>query len=128
MDDQNVYFALRSGRVIALSLDGGKPVWSVPFGEGGAVTLSAAITGIPGAIFVGDWDGKLTALSTADGRALWKFDTAKSFKTVNGVKAKGGAMGSAGPTVAGGMLFVGSGYGVFTADQAGNVLLAFSAE
>ena len=47
---------------------------------------------------------------------------------MNRVKAKGGAMGSAGPTIAGGMVFVGSGYAVFTADQAGNVLLAFAAE
>ncbi len=128
MDDHNAYFALRSGRVVALALDTGKPLWSAPFGDGGAVTLSAAITGIPGAIFVGDWDGKLKALSTADGRVLWQVNTAKEFKTVNGVKAKGGAMGSAGPTVAGGMLFVGSGYAVFSGDQAGNVLLAFSAE
>jgi polyvinyl alcohol dehydrogenase (cytochrome) len=128
LDDHNAYFALRSGRVIALALDTGKPVWSVAWSGRGAATLSAAITGIPGAVFVGDWDGNLKALSAADGRVLWQFDTAREFKTVNGVKAKGGAMGSAGATVAGGMVFVGSGYGVFTADQAGNVLLAFSAE
>jgi polyvinyl alcohol dehydrogenase (cytochrome) len=128
LDDHNVYFALRSGRVIALALETGKPVWSVPWGESGAVTLSAAITGIPGAVFVGDWDGKLKALSTADGRVLWQFNTAQKFDTVNGVLAKGGAMGSAGATVAGGMVFVGSGYAVFSADQAGNVLLAFSVE
>ena len=70
----------------------------------------------------------MQALSTADGHVLWQFDTARDFKTVNGVKAKGGAMGSAGATIAGGMVLVGSGYAVFSADQAGNVLLAFSAE
>jgi polyvinyl alcohol dehydrogenase (cytochrome) len=128
IDNRNAYFALRSGRVIALELETGKPVWSVPWGESGAVTLSAAITGIPGVLFVGDWDGKLKALSTSDGRVLWQFNTAQEFKTVNGVAAKGGAMGSAGATVAGGMVFVGSGYAVFSGDQAGNVLLAFSAE
>jgi polyvinyl alcohol dehydrogenase (cytochrome) len=128
LDDHDAYFALRSGRVVALALDTGKPAWSVPWGESSAVTLSAAITGIPGAIFVGDWDGKLKALSTADGRVLWQFNTAQKFDTVNGVPAKGGAMGSAGATVAGGMVFVGSGYAVFSADQAGNVLLAFSVE
>jgi hypothetical protein len=37
-------------------------------------------------------------------------------------------MGSAGPTVAGGIVFMGSGYAVFSGEQAGNVLLAFSVE
>ncbi len=128
MDDRNAYFALRSGRMIALALDTGKQVWAVPLNADAAVTHSAAVTGIPGAVFVGGWDGKLQALSTTDGRVLWQFDTARGFKTVNRVKAKGGAMGSAGATVAGGMVFVGSGYAVFSGDQAGNVLLAFSAE
>ena len=127
MDDQNAYFALRSGRMIALALDTGKQVWAVPLETAGSAH-SAAVTAVPGAVFTGGWDGKLQALSTADGHVLWQFDTARDFKTVNGVKAKGGAMGSAGPTVAGGMLFVGSGYAVFSGDQAGNVLLAFSAQ
>jgi polyvinyl alcohol dehydrogenase (cytochrome) len=128
MDDQNAYFALRSGRLIALSLDSGRKVWDVPLSAHVGVAHSAAITGIPGAVFSGGWDGQLQALSTADGHVLWQFDTARGFATVNGVKANGGAMGSAGPTVAGGMVFVGSGYAVFSGDQAGNVLLAFSAE
>ena len=34
------------------------------------------------------------------------------FETVNAVPAHGGSIISAGPTIAGGMLFVGSGYGV----------------
>jgi polyvinyl alcohol dehydrogenase (cytochrome) len=128
MDDHNAYFALRSGRMIALALDSGKQVWAVPLNADTAVTHSGAVTGIPGAVFVGGWDGKLQVLSTADGRVLWQFDTARDFKTVNHVKAKGGAMGSAGATVAGGMVFVGSGYAVFSGDQAGNVLLAFTAQ
>jgi len=128
MDDRNAYFALRSGRMVALALDTGKQVWAVPLNADSPVTHSAAISGIPGAVFIGGWDGKLQALSTTDGHVLWKFDTARDFKTVNQVKAHGGAMGSAGATIAGGMVFVGSGYAVFTADQSGNVLLAFSAE
>jgi hypothetical protein len=43
---------------------------------------------------------------------------------VNGAPARGGSIVSAGPTVAAGMLFVGSGYGV-VAESPGNVLLAF---
>jgi hypothetical protein len=47
--------------------------------------------------------------------------------TVNKVPSHGGAISSAGPTVAGGMLFVGSGYAV-TGANSGNVLLAFGLE
>jgi hypothetical protein len=47
--------------------------------------------------------------------------------TVNGVAAKGGAMGAPGPTVAGGMLFLGSGYTGLGNGRGGNVLLAFEA-
>ena len=37
-------------------------------------------------------------------------------------------MSSAGPTLAGGMLFVGSGYSFVSGNGEGNVLLAFSPE
>jgi polyvinyl alcohol dehydrogenase (cytochrome) len=70
----------------------------------------------------------LYALSNVDGHTLWQFDTAKEFDTVNKVPARGGTMGSAGPTVAGGMVFVGSGYSFGGGDKYGNVLLAFSTE
>jgi hypothetical protein len=48
-------------------------------------------------------------------------------KTVNGIPAKGGSMGTPGPTVAGSMLFVGSGY-TFGAGATGSLLLAFSVQ
>ena len=67
----------------------------------------------------------MSAYSTADGRALWQFDTAREFETVNGVAAKGGSINAAGPAVAGGMLFVPSGYSDLGAGARGNVLLAF---
>jgi hypothetical protein len=44
---------------------------------------------------------------------------------VNGLTASGGSIGSAGPTVAGGMLMVTSGYTGFQQGQPGNLLLAF---
>jgi polyvinyl alcohol dehydrogenase (cytochrome) len=56
---------------------------------------------------------------------LWDYDAAKPFVTVNKIKANGGSIDSAGPTVAGGMIFVNSGYGLY-GGQAGNVLLAFA--
>jgi polyvinyl alcohol dehydrogenase (cytochrome) len=70
-------------------------------------------------------DGRLRAYSTADGKVIWEFDTAREFPTVNGITAKGGSMDGPGPTIAGGMLFVSSGYGNW-GGLPGNVLLAFS--
>lgn len=49
----------------------------------------------------------------------------QEFRTVNEVAAKGGSMGAPGPTVAGGMLFVGAGYVGHGNGTPGHVLLAF---
>ncbi len=46
---------------------------------------------------------------------------------MNKVEAKGGSIASIGPTIANGMLFIGSGYGVICGNT-GNVLLAFGIE
>jgi polyvinyl alcohol dehydrogenase (cytochrome) len=59
---------------------------------------------------------------------VWEFDTVRDFKTVNGVAAKGGSMGAAGPVVVGGTLFVPSGYLGVKNGLPGNVLLAFSVQ
>jgi hypothetical protein len=45
---------------------------------------------------------------------------------VNGVHAKGGSIGAGGPSIANGMVFVGSGYVGFQNGVPGNVLLAFA--
>ena len=127
-DGRNLYYGLSVGGMVALDLKTGARVWFTPFGSPDAqVGGRAAATGIPGAAFVGDGVGTLRALSTADGKVLWSYDTARAFDTVNRVPAKGGAFGAPGPVVAGGMLFTGSGYGV-TGDRFGNVLLAFAPE
>jgi polyvinyl alcohol dehydrogenase (cytochrome) len=84
---------------------------------------SAAVTAIPGVVFSGSVDGHLRAYASADGKIIWDFDTFREFDTVNGLKARGGSMNGPGPTVAGGMLYVDSGYG---SGMEGNVLLAFS--
>jgi len=72
-------------------------------------------------------DGHIRAFSTEDGHVLWDFDTVRTYETTNGVKANGGAIDGAGPIVAGGMLFVNSGYSRFGGTP-GNVLLAFGPE
>ena len=52
----------------------------------------------------------------------------RDFETVNKVAARGGSVGASGPTVAGGMVFVGAGYPGVQEGIAGNVLLAFGSE
>jgi polyvinyl alcohol dehydrogenase (cytochrome) len=129
-DDQNAYFGLRTGGVAAVQMDTGAQKWftAVPPPPGpGPKGENAAITAIPGAIFSGGWDGMLRAFSTADGHLLWEYNMVRSYETVNHVPAKGGSMAAPGPTVAGGMLFVGSGY-LFGAGTPGNALLVFSAQ
>jgi polyvinyl alcohol dehydrogenase (cytochrome) len=110
-------------------LSDGMRLWHTPLNSTAEnkVAHSAAVTAIPGVVFLGGTDGKLWALSSSDGHTLWSFDTARSFDTVNAVAAHGGSFVAAGPTVAGGMLLVGSGYGVVM-DKPGNVLLAFGVD
>jgi polyvinyl alcohol dehydrogenase (cytochrome) len=136
-DAQNVYYPLKSGGVAALNLADGKRVWLARIepsaanpGPGGSPRrgFDAAATAIPGAIFAGGWDGVLRAFSAADGHALWEYDSAHEYTTVNGIPARGGSMGAPGPVVAGGMLLVGSGYIGTGNGMPGNALLAFSAE
>jgi polyvinyl alcohol dehydrogenase (cytochrome) len=137
-DNQNIYFGVSDGQspepggVRAARLATGQEVWSVPgpqprlcaglprctASQGGAVTL------IPGAVLAGSHDGGLRAYATADGKILWQFDTNKEFTTVNGVKASGASIDGSPLIVAGGMIFLNSGYGGIAA-RPGNVLLAF---
>ncbi len=106
----------------AVRLADGEIAWRASPPEGGA----APVTVIPGAVFFGSSAGIVYAYSTDDGHSLWQFDTAHEFPTVNGVEARGGAINAAGPVVAGGMLFVPSGYSELGNGARGNVLLAFS--
>jgi polyvinyl alcohol dehydrogenase (cytochrome) len=85
------------------------------------------VTGIPGVVFSAALDAHLRAYSTANGKIIWDYDTARDFKTVNGIPGKGGAMDVGGPVVAGGMLFVLSG-NAQRSGMPGNVLVAFSVQ
>ena len=129
-DQSAAYFGVNSGGVVALALENGERKWFTELkpSEGRKNGQDAAISSIPGYVFSSGWDGVLRVLSTADGKVVWSFDTVKQFQTVNGVPAKGGSMGSAGPTIAGGMVFVGSGYPGVQSGVNGNVLLAFGTE
>lgn len=124
-DQQNIYYGLSGGGMVAIQLATGERAWYTHFDTGTArVSNAAAASVIPGVALVGGTDGKLHALSTTDGAQLWEVETAREYETVNKVQGKGGSIGAPGPTIAGGMLFLGSGYGVM-GGQSGNVLLAF---
>ena len=84
----------------------------------------SAVTVIPDIVFSPSNDGAVRAYSSATGRVVWTFDTNREFPTLNGLRAKGGSMNGPAPVVAGGMVYVSSGYGVFGL-RPGNVLLAF---
>jgi polyvinyl alcohol dehydrogenase (cytochrome) len=129
MDDQFAYVPCSGTGIAAVRLADGRNKWCVPLDTTSdpKVGYSAAVTVMPGVLFAAGTDGSVWALSTDDGHTLWKYKTATDFKTVNAVPAHGGSIVSAGATVAGGMLFVGSGYGVVS-ETPGNVLLAFSVQ
>ena len=130
MDDKQAYFPLtRGGKgagLTAVNLESGEIAWRAD----PPASDSAPVTVIPGVVFEGSSNGVVYAYSTADGKALWQYDTNKPFETVNGVEAKGGSIGGgAGPVVAGGMLFVASGSAdLFGGPSRGNVLLVFGLE
>ncbi|HZF28773.1 MAG TPA: PQQ-binding-like beta-propeller repeat protein [Gammaproteobacteria bacterium] len=118
------------GGLTALDLATGRRVWFAPSTPcapprlGCSPAQPAAVTAIPDAVFTGSVDGHLRAFSTADGKLVWDFDTARDYRTVNGVAGKGGSLDGAGPVIVAGMVFVNSGYPRF-GGLPGNVLLAF---
>jgi polyvinyl alcohol dehydrogenase (cytochrome) len=123
-----------AGGLLAVNVADGKTRWSAPppgntcGGRPGCSTAQpAAVTLIPGVVLSGSLDGHLRGYETATGRVMWDLDTAREFETVNGIPARGGSLNGPGATVAGGMLFVSSGYGSL-GFMPGNVLLAFSVD
>jgi polyvinyl alcohol dehydrogenase (cytochrome) len=122
------------GGLTALRIVDGSKAWYVAAAPCSAEAASgcspaqpAAVTAIPGVVFSGSLDGHLRAFSAESGAILWDFDTVRDFHTVNGVKAKGGAMDGPGAVVVNGMVLVNSGYARFGGIP-GNVLLAFAPE
>jgi polyvinyl alcohol dehydrogenase (cytochrome) len=141
VDERHAYFGVGDattnapGGMVAVNLATGARVWHAPPqktlcgvpGRDCNAAQGAAVTAIPGAVLSGSYDGGLRAYASDDGSLLWQFDTNREFTTVNGIRANGGSMDGAGPTVAGNLLFVNSGYGGI-AGRPGNVLLVFGVE
>jgi polyvinyl alcohol dehydrogenase (cytochrome) len=122
------------GGVFALDLATGEKVWTAA----AAAPACTAVTGcsaaqpgpatlIPGVVFAGSMDGHMRGYDAATGAIVWDADTTGNYDTVNGVPAHGGSLNYAGAVVAGGIVYVMSGYTVNTG-MAGNVMLAFSVE
>ena len=124
----------QGGGIFAYDLATGERRWATaPAGCGGqsncSPAQSAAVSVVPGAAFSGSVDGHMRAYSTQNGKVLWDFDTAREFETTNAMAAQGGSLDGpgGGPTVAGGMLFLVSGYGLW-GGMPGNVLLGLSVD
>ena len=120
------------GGLVAIQLATGERLWETPAPRpaclnvpGCSAAQPAPVTVIPGVAFLGSWDGHIRAYATRTGAIIWDFDTVQDFPSVNGVKTRGGSINSMAPTVAGGMLYITSGYS--GAAMPGNALLAFSA-
>jgi polyvinyl alcohol dehydrogenase (cytochrome) len=131
-DRQYILNPDKGGGMFAFRIDNGERIWQTPPPGCGdrrpcSPAQSAAVTAIPGAVFSGSLDGHLRAYSTANGRIIWDFDTAREFKTVNGIAGKGGAIDVGGPIVAGGMVFAASG-SAQRSGMPGNVLIAFAVQ
>lgn len=88
--------------------------------------LSAPPSIIPGIVFAGTMKGELHAYNRDTGEIIWKDDTTRTVMTVNGKKAHGGSIEADGPVIAGGQLYIHSGYGKMGKD--GNVLLVYSVD
>lgn len=122
------------GGLTALRIATGEKTWFAPpivcgpaAKPGCSPAQSQAVTAIPGVVFSGSLDGHLRAYSAEEGKILWDFDTVRDYQTVNDVRASGGSLNGPGAVVAGGMLFINSGYARLGSIP-GNVLLAFSVD
>jgi polyvinyl alcohol dehydrogenase (cytochrome) len=129
-DEQTAYFGLGTGGVGAIEIRNGERKWLTPLNPADGLAQHRGQEGpvmtIAGIVFSGGYDGVVRALSASDGKIVWQFDTVREYQTINGVAAKGGSIGSAGPVVAGGTLFVPSGFVGVRNSTPGNVLLAFT--
>jgi len=151
-DQQNVYVALsdvgrvmltytqftdadrtRGGGMFALRLTDGSRVWYTPpvpcedTRPRCSPAQSGSVSATGGAAFSGSLDGHIRGYDLTSGKIVWDYDTVREYETVNGVPGRGGSLDGPGPVIAGGMMFVNSGYTV-DGGMAGNVVLAFSVD
>lgn len=142
-DGTNVYVAISDifmpgakPGLSALRISDGNLLWGMPAKTGACglfkdmwcnPALSQAVSVMPGIVFAGSMDGHFRAYESTSGKIVFDDDTAVPHRTVDGREITGGGLDGAGPTIAGGMVYVTSGYqGRMGAD--GGVLLAYSVD
>jgi polyvinyl alcohol dehydrogenase (cytochrome) len=118
--------------MFALKLATGAVVWHTPPADCGkrprcSPAQLAAVSAIDGIAFSGAADGHLRGYSTRDGKVVWDFDSVRIYAAVGGLTGRGGSMDGPGPAIAGGMVFVNSGY-IANGEIPGNVLLGLSVD
>ena len=120
----------------AFRISDGELLWSAPSGKLACAwknpyctgAISQAVSAMPGVVFAGAMNGRFRAYDAKTGRVVWEYDTAAaSMTTVSGKTARGGVMDGSGPTIAGGMVYVSSGY-QGRSGTPGIVLMAFSVD
>ena len=98
----------------------------------GGAQQSAAPSAMPGVVFSGTTDGWCRAYDAATGKILWADSTTeRTYDTVNGVAGQpGGSIDGLGAAIAGGMVYVMSGFNgaANTGGNGVNVLLAYSVD
>ncbi len=143
-DGENIYVGIAdiyigpAGKpgLTALRIADGKILWNTPGAspvlcqwknQWCSPALSQAVSVIPGIVFAGSMDGHFRAYDTATGRIVWDDDTAVVHQALGGRSAPGGVLDGAGPTIAGGMVYVTTGYQGRSGSN-GGVLLAYSVD
>ncbi len=123
-----------NGSLTAVDLMTGKAVWRVENIDaecdqqpsppcGTAVLTPPTVAGE--VVFVGLLDGTLRAFGVADGKPLWRYNTAREYDGANGLTGRGGSLGNGGPVIVGNTLYITSGFSLMNIGLPGNVLLAF---
>ncbi len=119
-----------AGGIYAVDFSNGKELWNTPAPTPDCLDIPGCNAGQPAAatllddvILSASMDGHMRAYNKKSGAIVWDIDTKGEYQTVNGVKAQGGSIKGAGPTVVGGWVYFSSGYGLF--GMPGNVFLAY---
>lgn len=128
-DQRNAYYPLQQpgGGLAIVRLSDGKLLKTVDTMTDNR-GQSAAASAIDGVVFTGGWDGIMRAVSTREGKVIWTFNARHDFPTINGAPGHGGSFGSPGPAIAGGMVYMASGYIGVKSGAPGNVMIAFAPE
>lgn len=107
------------------------------FGSGRFALAQRFLATLQGAVFAGSYGGHFRAYDPATGRIIWDVGTGTyPIRALNGRMVFGGVMDGGSPTIAGGIVYVHSGYagrlgataGRDMRSADGNVLMAFSVD